>query len=266
VTAYFASLAVWNADIDDAVWGAIGLAGSAVYVLVSRAVARSSGGSSLTSAHTVTAAVLAAAGVVFLFETDVVIVIWAIEAGILHAVAVRDTRAVGRPVPSLTGAAYLLSAIVALWLLQRLLEGRPPETVILNARALADAAVVTVTLATVRWVRPDVRVWFWLVAHVAILAWLARELRPLPTGSGMVTASWGVYALGLLLFMKRARKVALATLFLAVGKLVLFDMSQVEPIWRVLLFLGFGAAFLGISYFFTDLLGAPKNQSDSDTP
>jgi uncharacterized membrane protein len=59
-----------------------------------------------------------------------------------------------------------------------------------------------------------------------------------------------------------ARKVALATLFLAVGKLVLHDMSQVEPIWRILLFLSFGAVFLAISYYFTDLLSSTDKESE----
>jgi uncharacterized membrane protein len=40
-----------------------------------------------------------------------------------------------------------------------------------------------------------------------------------------------------------------------VAKLVLHDLSQVEAIWRILLFLGFGGVFLAISYYVPDLWG-----------
>lgn len=32
------------------------------------------------------------------------------------------------------------------------------------------------------------------------------------------------------------------------AKLLVVDMAQVDVIWRILLFMGFGAAFLGLSY------------------
>ena len=37
--------------------------------------------------------------------------------------------------------------------------------------------------------------------------------------------------------------------FLTVGKLVLVDFSQLEAIWRILMFIGFGGFFLLISYY-----------------
>ena len=91
------------------------------------------------------------------------------------------------------------------------------------------------------------------VALAAILGWLWRELSALPAGGGVATAAWGVYGLALLLLLKRARNVGLATLFLAAAKLVLVDLSQVEPVWRILLSLSFGAVFLVISYRFRSL-------------
>ena len=41
---------------------------------------------------------------------------------------------------------------------------------------------------------------------------------------------------------------ATATLGLVAAKLLVVDMAQVDVIWRILLFMGFGAAFLGLSY------------------
>ena len=153
----------------------------------------------------------------------------------------------------LEAAGHILFAIVALWLAQRFLEEPLPRVAVRNARALADAAVIAVTLVATRWVEPNSRKWYWLAAHCAVLAWVWRELTGLTAGSGIVTATWGVYGLILLLTLKRARTVGLATMFLAVGKLVMFDLSQVEPIWRILLFMGFGAVFLAIAYYFRSL-------------
>ena len=48
-------------------------------------------------------------------------------------------------------------------------------------------------------------------------------------------------------------RLGLGTLFLVVGKLFLWDLSGVEAIWRVLLFLGFGGLFLVLSYYLQSL-------------
>ncbi|HEX5870761.1 MAG TPA: DUF2339 domain-containing protein, partial [Longimicrobium sp.] len=64
---------------------------------------------------------------------------------------------------------------------------------------------------------------------------------------------WGAYALGLLLLAMRqgwptAEKVAIWTLLATVAKLFLVDLERLDPLFRVLLFLGFGAVFLYFSY------------------
>jgi uncharacterized membrane protein len=43
--------------------------------------------------------------------------------------------------------------------------------------------------------------------------------------------------------------VALGTIALVCAKLLLVDLAGLDPIWRILVFLGVGAAFLGVSYF-----------------
>ena len=62
----------------------------------------------------------------------------------------------------------------------------------------------------------------------------------------------------------------MATLFLVVGKLFLVDLSEVEPAWRVVLFLGFGGLFLALSYYLHGLwrpsaAGAPDHRFDTGT-
>ena len=96
------------------------------------------------------------------------------------------------------------------------------------------------------------------VLHVAFLIFLLRELVPLENGQGYTSIAWGMYAVILFLFalrrnIKQLRLVALGTLFVVVGKLLLIDLSELDYIWRILLFLGFGGVFLLLSYYFKSI-------------
>ncbi len=266
VIAFFTSRAVWA--VDDWPWGVVALAVTVVYVFAARRLSAWRSLAVLTSAHGVTAAALLAIACALLFEPHIVFVLWAVEATVLHLLArqlaVRESTAPEEAVLDIGVAAHILYAAVGVWMINRLLELGPPDTAVLNTQAIADAAVIVATLVAATWVEPKAAPWYRLAAHVAILGWLWRELSALPAGDGIVTAAWGMYALGLLLFARSARNVALATLFLAVGKLVVYDLSQVEPIWRVLLFLSFGGVFLAISYYFTDLWSGSDEKDGSE--
>jgi uncharacterized membrane protein len=92
-----------------------------------------------------------------------------------------------------------------------------------------------------------------IAAHVAFLIWLATQLGSMEYGQELVSLSWGIYGIALLLLSMRLRHrgvqlAGLATLGLVAAKLLLVDMAQVDVVWRILLFMGFGAAFLGLSY------------------
>ncbi len=185
----------------------------------------------------------------------------AVEAILIHMAArwLEDRVVVGY------GHAFFLG--LAYWLTERLIPARVHETAILNPQALTDITVVAVALSLPRIFGSHAeKAVYWLAAHVAILAWLLRELHTLPNGQGIVTAAWGVYAIGLLIAGLRLnrhqlRQVALVTLLLVVGKLFLVDLAKLETIWRVLLFMGFGGLFLAISYFFQSLWkGAPEDE------
>jgi uncharacterized membrane protein len=60
------------------------------------------------------------------------------------------------------------------------------------------------------------------------------------------------------------RQVALGTLLLVVAKLFLIDLAELETIWRVLLFMGFGAVFLVLSYYFQKLWRAKPEESAAE--
>lgn len=255
VVVLYESRAVWTGD--DRLWGLIALAGTAVYAGATRWLRREAKSAVLASAHLLTAAALTVAGIALLTHGHARIVLWAAEAAGLHLLA----RRLGDR--GLQTAAHLLFAVVTVWLLQRLVGGPLPTRAVLNARALADAGVIAAGLAASWWVTERAS-WYRLIAHAAILGWLWRELSALPAGGGAATAAWGIYGLALLLLLKRARNVGLATLFLAAAKLVLFDLSQVDPVWRILLSLSFGAVFLAISYRFRSLWGRPTSTSGDD--
>jgi len=53
-----------------------------------------------------------------------------------------------------------------------------------------------------------------------------------------------------------------ATLFLVVAKLFLWDLAALDPLWRVLLFLGFGGLFLLLSYHLRNLWN-PREDADA---
>lgn len=243
VAALYASHVAWR-PTDDTQWGLIAVAGAGLYGLAAWYLSQPNGVPALRPAHIITGGVLTALGISLLFRGHLEIVLFAVEALALHLLARRlGERAVGT-------AGHLLFAGIALWLAQRLTAEPPPEAAIQNWRALADVGVIAALLLGTRWIDRSLAPVYWLAAHLAILAWLWRELSVLPVGDGIVTGAWGLYSLGLLFFMPKARTVGLATLFATAGKLVLFDLSQVEPIWRILLFLSFGAVFLALGYYF----------------
>jgi uncharacterized membrane protein len=234
---------LWTAG--DTVWGSVALALGALYACVAQAL-RGGG----AAGHRVAAAVLVAVGAALLFEARTLFWVWALQAALLHALAARLRER------ALAFAAHALFLVVALWFIARLAP--VPERAFWNARALADAAALLAIGTTSLFLRGRPALAYRLTAHCGVLAWSARELTALSLGSGLVTAVWGGYGLALLVLAPgRARAVGLATLLLAAAKLVVVDARQLEPLWRILLFLAFGAALLAVGYWFRRLWRRP---------
>ena len=93
---------------------------------------------------------------------------------------------------------------------------------------------------------------FATIAYGALLLVLSRVLGSiwLP----LVTASYAIAGAALLIASREGegRKFLLrlggVTMVIVVGRLIIVDMSSVETIWRVLLFLACGVGFVGMSY------------------
>ncbi len=148
-------------------------------------------------------------------------------------------------------------------------------TPLLNWNAFTDVIVIGLIAAAGRaTLSAQERLVYRLAAHAGVLGLLYSELLRLPNGQGWVSVAWGVYGIILLVIglqanVARLRVVALATLGLLVGKLFLVDLDKLETIWRVLLFIGVGAAFMALSYYFRALWrsgDAGQHRSDSAPP
>lgn len=97
-----------------------------------------------------------------------------------------------------------------------------------------------------------------LAAHVLFLVWMLSEFGALAAGEGIATIGWISYAvilfvLGLHRRIDAVRLAGLLTILASVGKLLVFDLAALDPLWRILLFLGFGGVLLLLSYYMPDL-------------
>lgn len=184
------------------------------------------------------------------------------EAVALHALALwKKDRAI-------TATAHAFFGALGIWLAVRLFNPHTDETAILNAHALINLFVILTAAGVVRLLESG-REWFLylLIAHIAFLGWFLSELAPLDNGQGFITIAWGVYSAvllvaGLIKDYHRLRTVSMITLFIVVAKLFLVDLANLEVLWRILLFMGFGGLFLFLSYYFQDLWKAKQKSAD----
>jgi uncharacterized membrane protein len=175
---------------------------------------------------------------------------------------------------SLSLSANLPFVGVACWFVLGL--GNPsPEVAVFNLPALLSLACIGLAVGASLLVRPRQAALAYLpAAHIALLAWLWRELGVFENGNAYITTAWGVYAIALLVVGLRVREGAYnmpvvyagtATLLLVVGKLFLVDLAALDPLWRVLLFIGFGGVFLVLSYFFQNVIRSKSGSADRRT-
>ena len=241
---------VW--DISDLAFGLYTLAGSsffaAGYVILNKRNLPK-----LAYTHGLSTILLLTLSIVQIFDGTLLFIALAAEAAILHRTAHKLSDSIIR------GGAHFLFIITAFILLTRLSTIEPTDIVIFNKDALSDLAVIMIALSITSLFKSEITVRSYrMIAHLEFIGLLAREFSALDNGQAYVTISWGVYAI-ILLFAAYSRKndkfriAGLATLLLVVGKLFLVDLTQLEAIWRILLFFGFGGLFLILSYYMPSL-------------
>jgi uncharacterized membrane protein len=207
----------------------------------------------LTSAHFVVASGMATAGALLLVNGDAQHIAIATEALALRLLF----RRTGLHMAGVVSHALFL--IVAFLLLRDLSADTRPALPLTNRIGITTLwSVVAVGLAAFAMPRVPVRRFYFYAAHALIMGWILHQCSLMHNGQAVVTVIWGVYGASLLIAGLRTqirplRKVGLLTLLAVVAKLFVVDLKSVPAIWRILLFIGFGAVFLALSYWFMSL-------------
>ncbi|MGP0567152.1 MULTISPECIES: DUF2339 domain-containing protein [unclassified Nitrospina] len=246
ILAWLVSYLIW--DLPDERWGQILLAFCLPFFGVAFALWRRGPPLEPVALHATMGVFLLTLALWHLFDNNLLFFAFGVEATALHWFGKRTRE----HVVTYTGTVFLM--LLTIWLCTRIL-GRAPETAVLNWRAGADLAFL---LLAAYWStllpRKEESQAYLLVAYVGWIGWLWRELNVLPHGSAWVSIGWGLTGAILLLAGVRTKqinafRVGLGTLVLVAVKLTLFDLSHLSALWRILIFMGFGAAFLWISYW-----------------
>lgn len=163
--------------------------------------------------------------------------------------------------------AHGLAIVAICWLGFQLFDGTDAAGLAFLNAASAKAAGVIGSVLTMSVLLRDrtAKMSYRYAVHFLLLIFLLDQSMLAPNGDILGTACWGVYAIGLLIAglrvdSKHLKYTGLATVVLAVGKLLVIDMAGTETIWRVLLFLGFGLALLAVSYV-APLLGGSASSA-----
>jgi uncharacterized membrane protein len=235
---------------------------AAVYGLVALLL-RSDAVNRLQYSHAVMSGVLFTLAIVLLIEGDGLLACLAVEFAALHLIARRLDDDLVR-----TGG-HILFGIVAFWMWIRLVDPSHNTPPVVNVSALTDLVVLALTVPAALSLRGETQRRIYLgLGYAGLLGWLFRELSLLDNGHAYVTVAWSLIGIGLLLYGLRSSKdvfrgAGLATLALVVGKLFLVDLAELDPLWRVAVFLGIGTGFLLVGYFLPQVWKPILKQEES---
>lgn len=252
---------LWSAP--DGTWPVVAGTGAAVYAGAALGLRRASL-PDYAPPHGLVAAVMAAYGLTEALGGAALLVGWSVEGVLLLGLA----RRVGEPTLRRTG--HALFAVVAAGLAVRLSEAAGSGPPIVSTAALSELAVLGLAAAASAVTTTRPLGWAYRGGVLAgWLGWTAHELAPLPDGQAYVSLLWGLTAAALLVAGARSARrppqlAGLAVLAAFVGKLFLVDLASLPPLWRIALFLGFGTAFLGVSYLLPGLLPSPPGAAAPD--
>jgi hypothetical protein len=224
-------------------WGALAMGVAGAYALAAWALRGADG--RLARVLLFAAAVLLPAGCLAALDAEPLLAALALQALALHLLAS------GGAGPAIRWLAHKAYVGVGAWVLVRLVASGDTSP----GRVIADLAAIGAGFAISYVVRGRTEMLAYRIfAHVAVLAWVWRGLaQGMEGGQGYATIAWGAWGLALLLAAMRqgwptAERVAIWTLLATVTKLFLVDLDRLDPLFRVILFLGFGAVFLFFSY------------------
>jgi uncharacterized membrane protein len=231
--------------VERATTGVLFGAGALVYIALARGLFATR---PALNAAAETASILLPLGVALYFADYRVMLPLAVAGAVMHGAHARWE------LPGVRVLAHILFAQLTLLLLLRSdFSGLPQESPFGPREVGALGAIALGLWTSLGLESAYVKRVYRIAAHMAFLFWIVTQMRPLEFGQELISVSWGVYGIALLLLSLRlgqrgVQLAGLATLGLVAAKLLVVDMAQVDVIWRILLFMGFGGAFLGLSY------------------
>lgn len=257
------SMLIW--DLSDNLWGWIALLASSIYgflYLYIRGKERKDL-NHLAQMQGLTATIFLTIGLFLLYNGHALIIALLAEAVLIRLVAqsMRDRM--------FSVASHALFLLLFGWVFYRLVNLPTAGTPFINAPGLSELLVLILG-ASMTWLlnRKWLATAYPIIAHLLFLGWLFREPGVLINEQALITTSWGIYGVVLFLFAMRQqhsrwlRLSAFCTLALVVLKLFLVDLSEVDPLIRILLFLGFGIVFMMLSYILPTFF---KKQPETNT-
>ena len=232
--------------------------GMALFHLGARFVLVSSEEHELADLQMVPAAVFAGVAAVLAFDGPILSLLLAAEAAAVALVA----RRLGNSLATYGGHAAF--ALVALGESLRMWGESTSGVPVFNGPALARLAILGIAAGLALSLDREgdrdelfsmLRMGYAAYAFAGLLGLLTVEL--LPIGQGAVTAAWGTVGVaatvaGTIADRRKVRLLGVGTILVAVGKLFTIDLASVEPIWRILLFAGFGLVLLVVGYWMSN--------------
>lgn len=238
---------VWS--FSDMTLGILALVGSVITASFCFPLQRA-GFRDLSATHLFSSLVLFTQAMFLFFDGNMLLIVVTLEALTLRYAATRFTgKILSLGSHLLIFAAWLLMAGEALFLFEY-------QTPILNMQAASELLVLVATgcIIPVFLGRSKTAGFYQLIAHIGVLAWLAKELTPLDNGQMFTSVGWAIYAILVLIsgfWFNRSilRSTGMVTILVVVGKLFFVDLSQTSALLRIPLFMGFGAVLLLTGYF-----------------
>lgn len=237
---------VWS--FSDVTLGILALVGSVITASLCIPLQRA-GFQGLSNTHLFSSLVLFTQAMFLFFDGNMLLVVVTLEALALRYAATRFTGKI------LSLGSHLL--IVAAWLLMagEALFSFADHAPILNMQALSELLVLVATGGIIPLFlgKSKTAGFYKLIAHIGVLAWLAKELTPLDNGQMLTSVGWAIYSILVLLsgfWLKRPllRSAGMVTILIVVVKLFFVDLSQTSALLRIPLFMGFGAVLLLTGY------------------
>ncbi|MDZ7691599.1 MAG: DUF2339 domain-containing protein [Balneolaceae bacterium] len=258
----FYSYGLWS--ISSEVWGVIALIAS-LLIGYSYLPLRSEELFKLSLVHGFTALIMITISLTLLLDGEILLIALTLEALCLRIIASKTGDR------NISLSSHILFVFIAIWMVDRLLMVTTASMPLFNLDALTELFIIGIggimVPAYIGTNKVNSTTVYRLTAHIALLGWFLKELSTLQDGQAYVTVAWGIYALAVLYvgFREsniRIRLLGMATIFLVVGKLFLVDLTQINTLLRILLFIGFGAIFLLVSYFLHKNWGEPPNSPE----